>query len=121
MNDPRNNPTTNREKAGRRSRYFAGRAVAIKNFRADAATARAILFIQNWLQGKESDGDVISVSLLARRAIALYREHVEVCILRRTLAAERALVRQGSVLPQRRVLAATPRKQGRKPLFKTLA
>jgi hypothetical protein len=101
MNDPALNPTTHRDLNGRRRRHVL-RSSAIRTFRSDHDTERRLVTLRQWLDGQIEKGDVVSVSMIARRAIALYTNHL--AALREHpadgLDFERRLVRQGTQLPK---------------------
>lgn len=103
MHDPAFNPITHPALAGRSRRHATGQTAAIRTFRADVTTERTLKTLREWLAGVVAEGDVVSVSLLVRRAIEVYKSHV--AALAQTpgaLAYEKAAVRQNSHLPNRR-------------------
>jgi hypothetical protein len=104
-----NNPTKDPNLAGKHRR-FAMNTRALRHFTSDTATEKAIVTLREWLAGRVESGDVVSISLLARRAIACYLSHCAALYRADNLAGERAEVRKGSRMPN-----PHPRKQKRKP------
>lgn len=107
MHVTENDPTKDRNLAGKHRR-FAINTQALRHFSSDTSTERAIVTLREWLAGRVGSGDVVSVSLLARRAIALYLSHCAALNRAGTLSGERDEIRKGSRMPN-----ANPRK--RKP------
>lgn len=97
MHVSEDNPTKDPTKAGKHRR-FATNTQALRHFSSDTPTERAIVTLREWLAGRAESGDVVSVSLLARRAIAVYQSHVA-AMAAPALAHERAVIRRGSRMP----------------------
>lgn len=70
------NPPTPGGPRGRTRRNFSGTTRAYRHFCSDSSTERNLITLRDWLQGKIEAGDVLSISLLARRALDVYRSHV---------------------------------------------
>ena len=105
MHVPEDNPTKDPAKAGKHRRYSTG-TQALRHFSSDTPTERAIVTLREWLAGRVEAGDVVSVSMLARRAIAVYLSHCATMYRAGDLAGEREAVRKNSRLP-----SPNPRKQ----------
>ena len=111
MHDPTQNPTKNPQLAGK-SRRFATGVQAFRRFASDTPTERAIVTLKTWLAGKVEAGDVVSVSLLARRALAVYLDHCAALYGAGNIELEREVVRINSRMPN-----PNPRKR-KKPLVR---
>ena len=98
MHVSEDNPTKNPAKAGKHRR-FAVNTQALRHFASDTPTERAIVTLREWLAGRVESGDVVSVSLLARRAIAVYLSHCEALYRTGDLTHERGEIRKNSRLP----------------------
>ena len=112
MHVPEDNPTKDPAKAGKHRRYSTG-TQALRHFSSDTPTERAIVTLREWLAGRVESGDVVSVSLLARRAIAIYLSHCAALYRAGNLAGERDEVRRGSKMPN-----PNPRKRKPSPAKK---
>lgn len=97
MHQPTRNPTSGGP-SGRSQRNFSGNTRAIRNFRSDTATEYSIMTLRDWLKGKILAGDVVSISLLAKRAIDVYRSHVA-AMSPHDLEREKVEVRKSSRMP----------------------
>jgi hypothetical protein len=109
MHVPENNPTKDPNLAGKHRR-FATNTQALRHFSSDTPTERAIVTLREWLAGRVESGDVVSVSLLARRAIAVYLSHCAAMYRDGTLAGEREALRKNSRMPN-----PNPRKRAKVP------
>lgn len=98
MADPTQNPTTHLDLNGRR-RLHVLYASAVRGIRTDPETEAALKFAREVLQG-DTPRDTPSVSLIARRALKLYRERLAAQIHNpEGLRYEKIAVRFGSRLP----------------------
>lgn len=104
------NPTKNPSLAGKHRRFASG-TQTVRKFSSNTPTERAIVTLQDWLRGRVESGDVVSISLLARRAIAVYLDHVAALQRAGNIEMERKEVRKNSRMPN-----PNPRK--RKPSTK---
>jgi hypothetical protein len=109
MHVPEDNPTKDKSKAGKHRR-FAINTQTLRHFSSDTPTERAIVTLRDWLGSRVESGDVVSVSLLARRAIACYLSHCAALYRAGTLAGERDEIRKGSRMPN-----PNPRKRKKVP------
>src|SRR5437868_12420425 len=109
LHDPTLNPTRDKNLAGKHRRY-AEHGLASRRFASDSRTEHAIMTLKSWLAGRVESGDVVSVSLLARRAIRVYLEHCRALYGVDNLAGERDEIRKGSRMP-----SAHPRKRKKVP------
>lgn len=101
MNEPSQNPTLNLETNGRRRRHII-HSEAVRTFKSDRGTEQNVTTLRRWLDGQKV-GDVVSMSMLARRALSLYASHVTALSDDpEALAGERSAVRQGTRLPRLR-------------------
>ncbi len=98
MHDPTQHPAKNPALAGKHRRYAIG-VQAVRNFASDTPTETAIVTLKEWLAGRVENADVVSVSLLARRAIALYLEHCRTLYSAGNLDLERVEIRRNSRMP----------------------
>ena len=109
MHIPELNPTTDPNLAGKHRR-FAVNTRTIRRFSSDSVTDQAIMTLKEWLAGGVESGDVVSVSLLARRAIACYLSHCAALYRAGDLTGERNDIRKGSRMPN-----PYPRKRKKQP------
>ncbi|MBU6482978.1 MAG: hypothetical protein KGS09_20860 [Nitrospirae bacterium] len=99
MNNPDHNPTTHPGLSGRSRRHVL-RSSAIRTIRSDHTTEHNLVTLRGWLDGQIKKGDVVSVSMVARRAIAVYTAYLKpLAEMPGGLDGERGLVRQGTRLP----------------------
>lgn len=98
MHVSEDNPTKDPAKAGKHRR-FALNTQAIRRFSSDTQTELAIVTLREWLAGRVESGDVVSVSLLARCAIAVYLSHCAALYRTGDLTHERGEIRKGSRMP----------------------
>lgn len=95
------NPTTHPDLSGGRQRHVLG-TTAIRPIRLDAQSDATLASLKRVLAGKKP-GDIASVSLIARRALAVYWGRVAQCLTdAHALEAERLAVRNHSKMPTRR-------------------
>lgn len=98
MPTPQNNPTKNRDTNGRRVRhvrYCAG----LRVFRADDDAERTLEFAKQALTG-ETPADHPSVSMILRRALKIYRRHLDSALHSPLgLKIEHVAIREGTVMP----------------------
>ena len=97
MHDHSNSPTLPGQ-SGRAQRHV-DHSVCTRNVRTDSLAERHLKTLGEVLRGT-SEADRVSVSMLMRRALAVYADHV--AAVRETpalVAAEKLRVRQGTVLP----------------------
>ena len=109
MHVPELNPTKDPTLAGKHRRFATGTRT-LRHFSSDTPTERAIITLREWLAGRVESGDIVSVSLLARRAIRCYLSHCEALYREGKLEGERDEIRKGSKMPN-------PRKNREPPLF----
>ncbi|MBU6434997.1 MAG: hypothetical protein KGS09_13220 [Nitrospirae bacterium] len=92
--DPENNPT---KTGGRQHRFASTPSVTTRNFRTDQASERRLRTLGEVLAGAAKE-DRLSLSLLLRRAVEIYVDHVQ-ALDRWSLDAEKGAVRKGSTRP----------------------
>lgn len=98
MHTPNAQPSADPQTAGKARRYVLG-TTAIRPVRLDANSDAALLWLKAQLSGPTAK-DAASCSLVARRAIRLYQQHVASLLADRpAFAAERRAVRELSRLP----------------------
>lgn len=97
MHNPRLNPSACPALNGKRRRYANG-TVATRHVRLDRKADRDLAFLQHTLSG-DNPSDVTSVSLVCRRALAVFRQRVAT-LSGESLEYERQKVRTGSRLPR---------------------
>lgn len=97
----RSNPRFNPEISGKRQRYVTQTGM-VRQIRFDHESDRALMGAAQCLRGTEP-GDTVSVSLVVRRAIRRYREHLDLAEPQ-TIEHEKRVVRERSRLPHRRSL-----------------
>ena len=108
MHDSSLNPTKDPNLAGKHRRY-ALNTQTVRKFSSDRSTERTLVTLKAWLAGKVESADVVSVSLLARRALAVYRDHCAALNVAGNLDRERNVIRNNSKLPN-----PNPRKPAKK-------
>ena len=111
MHDPTQHPARSPELAGKHRRYAIG-SHALRHFYSNTPTERAIVTLKEWLAGTVESGDVVSVSLIARRALAVYLDHCAALYGAGNIELEREVVRINSRMPN-----PNPRKR-KKPLVR---
>jgi hypothetical protein len=95
--DPRNNPTL--PGLGGRTRRRVEHSHTVRTFRTDSPAEQRLYTLGAVLRGFEAT-DTVSVSMLLRRALAVYADHVAAVQATPALIAEEMdRVRQGSVIP----------------------
>ncbi len=88
------NPTIT---GGRQSRFVKDR-IAVRNFRTDRQSEQHIQTLGVYLAGVGAD--VPSISMLLRRAVAVYQDHLKaIAATPHLIEAEKKKVREGSILP----------------------
>ena len=98
--DPRNNPTL--PGLGGRTRRRVEHSHTIRTFRTDSPAEQRLSTLGEVLRGLEAT-DTVSVSMLLRRALAVYADHVAAVQATPAMYAEEMeRVRQGSVIPSGR-------------------
>lgn len=113
MHDPPQNPATVPHLAGKHSR-FTKYVKAHRHFTSDTDSERAIVTLKEWLAGKVAEGDVVSVSLLARRAFAVYLNHCSALYGAGQIETEREVVRTNSRMPNRNLRKRKPQPRRKK-------
>lgn len=98
MHDSSLNPTKDPNLAGKHRRY-ALNTQTVRKFSSDRQTERTLMSLKAWLAGKVERADVVSVSLLARRALAVYLDHCAALNVAGNLDREREDIRKNSKLP----------------------
>ena len=86
-----------------------------RHFASDRPTEHALVTLKEWLDGKIASGDVVSISLLARRAISLYHSHCVALNQAGNLDVEREEVRRNSRMPSKNPRKNNPYRRARKP------
>jgi hypothetical protein len=99
MHNPDMNPSTHFTLNGKRRRYANG-TVTTRHVRLDREADRNLSYLQQTLGG-ENPCDVVSISLICRRALHILRLHVA-SLFGSALEDERQKVREGSTLPRLR-------------------
>lgn len=97
MHDPSRNPTL-KGKSGRAQRHV-NHSICIRNVRTDTLAERHLKTLGEVLAGATA-ADRVSVSMLMRRALAVYASHI--AAVRETpvlIATEKLRVREGTNLP----------------------
>lgn len=97
MHNPEYNPATSPGLNGKTRRYANG-TVATRHVRLDHQADLDLTQLQRILTGHD-DRDIVSVSLVCRRALAVFRDH-EDRLDRLSLAHERQCTRRNSHLPK---------------------
>lgn len=101
MTDPALNPTASPHLNGRRVLHVR-QATEVRRLRTDHESEAALNWLKTTLAGERTE-DRPSISLIARRALKLYRGHVSSLLgTPQGLDRERRAVRQGSRLPRLR-------------------
>ena len=101
--------------AGKQRRYADGGIGIYRHFASDRPTEHALVTLKEWLAGRVESGDVVSVSLIARRAISLYTSHVAALNAAGSLDGERAAIRRNSRMPSKNPRKNKPYTRARKP------
>ena len=101
--------------AGKQRRHADGGIGIYRHFASDRPTEHALVTLKEWLDSKIESGDVVSISLLARRAISLYLSHCVSLNLAGNLDVERKAVRRNSRMPSKHPRKNNPYTRTRKP------
>jgi hypothetical protein len=97
MHNPKLNPATCRTLNGKTRRYANG-TYATRHVRLDYEADRNLAHLQRVLTG-ENPSDVVSISLVCRRALEIFRNHVSSLEDGASLQIERRKVRERSHVP----------------------
>jgi hypothetical protein len=109
--DPQNSPTIPGQ--GGRSHRHVEHSHTTRNVRTDATAERHLKTLGEVLRGYE-EADTVSVSMLMRRALAVYFDHIKAIEATPSLSEEFERVREGSVVP------SGHRKYAHKPMEKRM-
>lgn len=97
MHQPQLNPATSLRLNGKTRRYANG-TVATRHLRLDREADANLAYLQHALTG-DSSGDFVSISLVCRRALDVFRSHVA-ALNRDALQQEQRRVRDRSQMPR---------------------
>lgn len=108
-------PTVWKNPRGKQRQHADSGIGVYRHFASDRPTEHALVTLNEWLKGRIESGDVVSVSLVVRRAICLYLSHVSALVAAGNLDEEREAICANSRMPSKNPRKNKPYTRARKP------